>query len=677
MSTPDTTTTTTTPDFVATVPQNFYIEPLGGAQNPLGNLDRFPDALYNKALDSNLMSLLYALLGPAGVGSIQYQYLIARLSVEAAGLNSSQLSGLYANPLSFVPLIEEQSSLDQSGLLTSAEQTLIDQQDASFKNRVIDFLHAVRAGGTVQGISLAAKSGLGYPVEVIENYKALYDHFSDNPLGLHQYGTTQSTEEAIIIPDSDISQSEVQTIYFFSVQGGTFTITYPVGNNNTTSALPYNTTYDVIQGALAAISSIGTGNVIVSGGPLPDQPIQVQFTGLLANQDVPTLQINSSLTTSLFVPVSFVVETSNAGLIADGETVILNPNDTYYMYQALSDIQPVTSIITTNAGQGTTLRQPANTIASDSTLSGVYRYVTGSNSVSWPSSSIDPTYWIQPGVEHEAPRAMGDINGNYQGYHNIANILAYTEAALSDPLYGDTISPLLETGASQWPTIDNDVHIGPFSAYQGLLYPFIGVYNTQVAQGLVSPSQIFYAAQAEALQPEPLTITSITGANDLMINGIYPVAYQGLPGVPQPPAQSSFWSSLERTTGVDYLEIDLGTVQAVNFLYFEATSKPYTISVEYDLLDQSPSRTFYPVTLVPNATAISTVSLSYSASNTNPWTVVKIYFSNALGNQIFTRYLRIGFTKVTGGNSPFIDVNGNLLPYSIEVQNLRIGRNVA
>jgi hypothetical protein len=515
-------------------------------------------------------------------------------------------------------------------------------------------------------MELAAKSGLGYPVEVIENYKALYDHFSDNRLGLQPMGITQSTEEVIIVPNQNISQSEIQTISFSNVQGGTFTITFPVGNNNTTSSLAYNTTYDVIQTALEAIPSVGN-NIIVTGGPLPDQPVQVAFTGALANQDVPDLQITSSLTTTITgaIPVA-IVEVSQVGTSADGENVILSPQNTFYMYDALSDIQPVTSIVTLGSGQGSTLRQPANAILSESTLTGVVRYVTGNRAVPWPT--LDSTHWIQKGVEHEAPRAEGDINGSYQGFHNISNVIAYTENALLDSLYGTTLSPTSGGGSPQWPALDNDIHVGGFSNLQTALYPFLSPYT--------NPSAQFFATQSIAAQAEPLTITSVTGSNEMMINGIYPVDYQGLPGVPQP-VQSSFWSSLERASGTDYLEIDLGTVQAVNLLYFEASNKPYTISVEYDLLDQSPARLFYPITLVPNATAISTTSLSYSATNTNPWTTVAIYFSNSLGNQIFTRYLRVGFTKVTANNSPFTDGFGNLLPYSIEVQNLRVGRNVA
>jgi hypothetical protein len=75
-----------------------------------------------------------------------------------------------------------------------------------------------------------------------------------------------------------------------------------------------------------------------------------------------------------------------------------------------------------------------------------------------------------------------------------------------------------------------------------------------------------------------------------------------------------FWGSIERETGDDYLELDLGSVQAVNYLTFEATRKPYSIALDFDVLDQGTNRNFIPV--VPHDTLPSNWNLGYSPSYT-------------------------------------------------------------
>jgi len=64
-----------------------------------------------------------------------------------------------------------------------------------------------------------------------------------------------------------------------TVSGGTFTLTYGA---QTTSAITFNATALTVQNALAALSSIGAGNVLVSGGPGPVAYV-IQFVGALGN----------------------------------------------------------------------------------------------------------------------------------------------------------------------------------------------------------------------------------------------------------------------------------------------------------------------------------------------------------------------------------------------------------
>jgi hypothetical protein len=61
----------------------------------------------------------------------------------------------------------------------------------------------------------------------------------------------------------------------------------------------------------------------------------------------------------------------------------------------------------------------------------------------------------------------------------------------------------------------------------------------------------------------------------------------------------------------------------------------------------------------------------------NPWVPMEINCTNRKGEMIYTRWLRLTFTRRQDAGSPFITANGaTKLPWSIEVRNLRVGRNV-
>lgn len=73
--------------------------------------------------------------------------------------------------------------------------------------------------------------------------------------------------------------------------GGTFTLT---SGGTPTSSLAYNATAAQVETALAALVSIGTGNVSVQGDP--GGPYTVEFIGTLAGDPVATMTAQSSLT---------------------------------------------------------------------------------------------------------------------------------------------------------------------------------------------------------------------------------------------------------------------------------------------------------------------------------------------------------------------------------------------
>lgn len=754
------------PTTTTTINQNFFIEALVGSQEPTSYLDSFPSQVYTKSLDSLLVKFLYAIMGPTGVGLLRQQYLEARLMIEEAGLSTTDLDDLYSNAFAFARAAYETYDIDASAsLLSAADQAQILAQDASFRNRAMDFLKGARGGTTMPGLTLVAKSGLNRPVELVENYRSLFDHFTDVPLGLQDVGQTRSVAEVIVIPRQTTPTSAVQTLSTGGEpQQGWFTLIYPAGQNwmvvpysyssgnsitvpdasrlpagvfvtltnipagptasvanltwsncvlwaeslggagttvplgqtlqgtqgaaatiptsvqsgtylalvgvAQTAPLPWDCSAADVQNALTALPVIGAGNVICTGGPFPDQPIQVQFANQLSDQDVPTLVFNTVQDTASGVlsnrgfgpladatgnPLTIytdVVQTT-VGYSADQQATVISDADRSTLYTALGQTGPTNAIFTTTSGSSNTVRQPVSASFTASNQVQVVRYETGRSGIVWPA--LDGTHWIEPGVEHEAPTVYG-ANTQYQGFHNISNVISYTEAALDDAGY---LSGETQVENRYWDSLVGGYSPGQLAFYPGLAALNAGNYLNQ-----------YLPPDAEAPQPEPLIISTQNGIN--VINGIYPLDYMSLPGVPQP-AGGLLWASAERGQGVDYLEIDLGTAQAVNYLYFEATNKPYIIDIAYDALDQAPARRWITATIVPPLTGSSTVSLNYQA--TQLWSTVTIDLTDALGSMIYTRFLRIGFTKTPVG-TVYQPIGQQAVPYSVEVRNLRVGRNV-
>lgn len=102
--------------------------------------------------------------------------------------------------------------------------------------------------------------------------------------------------------------NEVQTLTITGTPtGGTFRLTF---RSVTTAAIAYNATAAVVQAALEAISSVGTGNVLCAGGPLPGTAVTITFQGVLAAQNQPLITVNSPAFTGGTTPVATVAETT-------------------------------------------------------------------------------------------------------------------------------------------------------------------------------------------------------------------------------------------------------------------------------------------------------------------------------------------------------------------------------
>lgn len=108
---------------------------------------------------------------------------------------------------------------------------------------------------------------------------------TDYPDGYVPSGTPLGivTATGKVGPYTGDSTDEVQTL----TEGGSgltsFTLTF---GGQTTASIDDDATAAQVQAALEALSTIGAGNVEVTGGPLATGPFSVKFVGDLANQNV-------------------------------------------------------------------------------------------------------------------------------------------------------------------------------------------------------------------------------------------------------------------------------------------------------------------------------------------------------------------------------------------------------
>lgn len=70
---------------------------------------------------------------------------------------------------------------------------------------------------------------------------------------------------------------------------GAFTLEF---GGDTSGSIAYNATASDVESELEALSSIGSGNVTVTGGPLPNSPVQIEFTGSLGSSSQGLLKPN-------------------------------------------------------------------------------------------------------------------------------------------------------------------------------------------------------------------------------------------------------------------------------------------------------------------------------------------------------------------------------------------------
>jgi hypothetical protein len=132
-------------------------------------------------------------------------------------------------------------------------------------------------------------------------------------------GTTGPTDATAALTSGT---SEAQTVTITgSPAGGTFTLTF---GGQTTAGIAYNAAASAVQSALVALTTIGTGNVTVTGGPGPGTPYVVTFTNTLRSSDQAQMTASAASLTGGTTPAVTVTTTTpgvagfeSAGLISE------------------------------------------------------------------------------------------------------------------------------------------------------------------------------------------------------------------------------------------------------------------------------------------------------------------------------------------------------------------------
>lgn len=246
---------------VTTYIQNnqIQVEPLDGPTSVDTLLDRFPEEVYTQSRDSHLYKFLTALCGDSGAGLVKKQAYAVRLQLEAEYLNYAALDQFFST-YGFNRLPTEVYTQNPSdGLLPEQwEQIAIDDQ--SFKRRGQDFFRGTRYGNNPLGLALIAKSGSGVTTEVFEQYKYIYDVYSDDPVGIEPLGITLSISEYAIVPRVDGDNASSDSFYTrdfsetatfvkptlstssrpapFPSGGDAFTVTHGFSTDETSNFLP-------------------------------------------------------------------------------------------------------------------------------------------------------------------------------------------------------------------------------------------------------------------------------------------------------------------------------------------------------------------------------------------------------------------------------------------------------
>jgi hypothetical protein len=132
------------------------------------------------------------------------------------------------------------------------------------------------------------------------------------------------SDKGCTIKTNGIATADVQTISISGTPtGGSFSLTF--GGQST--ILAYNAAASAVQAALQALSSIGSGNVTCTGGPLPGTPVACTFAGTKATGKQAVMTAYSGGLTGGTSPTVSVAHTTSG---QPSDTITLVAGEPYF-----------------------------------------------------------------------------------------------------------------------------------------------------------------------------------------------------------------------------------------------------------------------------------------------------------------------------------------------------------
>lgn len=162
------------------------------------------------------------------------------------------------------------------------------------------------AEARVYGIATGQHANVsGMPVTAIR--KGVLSGFDLSGLTYDQDVFLSGTDGALADADPGANEKQTATVTG-SPTGGTFTLTF---GGQTTGAIAYNATAATVEAALEAISTIGQGNVQVTGSA--GGPYTVEFVGALEKTNVAAMTADGASLTGGTTP-GVTIATATAGV---------------------------------------------------------------------------------------------------------------------------------------------------------------------------------------------------------------------------------------------------------------------------------------------------------------------------------------------------------------------------
>lgn len=116
----------------------------------------------------------------------------------------------------------------------------------------------------------------------------------------------------------ELAASERQLVTLLGAVGGTFTLSY---QGQVTTGIAYNAAATAVQSALVALSTIGAGNVAVTGNA--GGPYTVTFQGAMSNSFVDKLVVDYSALTGVAPTITVATQTPGAPALNAAQTLTI------------------------------------------------------------------------------------------------------------------------------------------------------------------------------------------------------------------------------------------------------------------------------------------------------------------------------------------------------------------